>query len=137
MIRWSARQVSEALDKVEAIVGPLLKPLEEAKAVVAEAKKIPNLPEYIKERLTGLESEIGRYLGGVTPWDNKPYSGTIYLDIERIRANIPKAELAKEQAEFQKMLTFFGGDREKTELALATFTPKPTAKNQMAMDISE
>jgi len=55
MIRWSARQVSEALDKVEAIVRPLLKPLEEAKAVVAEGKKIPNLPEYIKERLAGLE----------------------------------------------------------------------------------
>ena len=47
-IRWSALKVKEAADKVEEIVKPILEQLEQAKAVVIETEKLPNLPDYVE-----------------------------------------------------------------------------------------
>jgi hypothetical protein len=50
-IRWSALRVSEAMDMVEEFVEKAAEPLECAKIVATEARKIPNLPQYIDQRL--------------------------------------------------------------------------------------
>jgi len=125
-VRWSALKVKEATDKVEEIVNPILEPLEEAKKVVTEAQKIPNLPEYMKQRLTRLESELERVTGYMgQDWVNgkeiqKRYDGYIHRAIEAIRDNLPKEDLAKEQKRFDQWLNLFG-DEEKAKEAMATF----------------
>ncbi len=59
-IKWSALQVSEAMDMVEEFVNETVEPLEKAKIVVAETLKIPNIPQYIGERLFTLNTSIRR-----------------------------------------------------------------------------
>lgn len=59
-IRWSAVKVSEAMDEVEAQVRLAESFFAEALAKAKEARKIPNLPQYLDHRLIGLISEIER-----------------------------------------------------------------------------
>ena len=59
-IRWSAVKVSEAMDEVEAQVSLADQFFAEALKKANEARKIPNLPQYIDHRLIGLISEIER-----------------------------------------------------------------------------
>jgi len=59
-IRWSAVKVSEAMDDVEAQVSLADQFFVEAHKKANEARKIPNLPQYIDHRLIGLISEIER-----------------------------------------------------------------------------
>lgn len=127
-IRWSALKVKEATDKIEAIVAPVLEPLERAKQVAIEAEKIPNLPDYVKERLSHLQAEVERVTGGIHSWDKMPYKGNIHRVLDAIRGSLPKGDLAKEQASFQKWLDLFDGDREKAELAMGIVKPEPKPK---------
>ena len=57
-IKWSALMVSEAMDMVEDFVNQAAEPLEQAKIVVNEARKIPNLPQYLDQRLMRLVCDI-------------------------------------------------------------------------------
>lgn len=66
-IKWNALMVSEAMDMVEGYVNQAIEPLEQAKLVAIEARKIPNLPGYIDQHLVRLISEIERVTGGVLP----------------------------------------------------------------------
>jgi hypothetical protein len=59
-IKWSAVKVSEAMDEVERQVCLAESFFTEAKAKAKEARTIPNLPQYIDQRLIGLISEIER-----------------------------------------------------------------------------
>jgi hypothetical protein len=59
-IRWSALLVSEAMDMVEEFVNQAADPLEQAKIVANEARKIPNLPQYLDQRLVRLVCDIER-----------------------------------------------------------------------------
>ena len=59
-IKWSAAKVSEAMDEVEAQVRLAESFFAEALAKAKEARKIPNLPQYLDQRLIGLISEIER-----------------------------------------------------------------------------
>jgi len=59
-IRWSALLVSEAMDMVEGYVNEASDPLEQAKIVANEARKIPNLPQYLDQRLIRLVCDIER-----------------------------------------------------------------------------
>jgi len=59
-IRWSAVKVSEAMDEVEAQISLADQFFAEARKKANEARKIPNLPQYIDHRLIGLISEIER-----------------------------------------------------------------------------
>jgi len=43
-IKWSALQVAEAVDMVEQYVNLAIEPLEQAKLIAIEARKIHNLP---------------------------------------------------------------------------------------------
>ena len=59
-IKWSALQVNEAMDMVEDFINEASASLEKASIVVKEAGKIPNLPQYINERLVTLGYSINR-----------------------------------------------------------------------------
>ena len=59
-IKWSALKVSEAMDMVEECIDGGADPLERAKLVAVEARRIPNLPQYVDQRLVHLISDIER-----------------------------------------------------------------------------
>lgn len=59
-IRWSALKVSEAMDMVEEFVEKAAEPLECARIVANEARRIPNLPQYLDQRLIHLITDIER-----------------------------------------------------------------------------
>ena len=59
-IKWSALLVSDAMDMVEEFVNQVADPLERAKIVANEARKIPNLPQYLDQRLVRLVCDIER-----------------------------------------------------------------------------
>jgi hypothetical protein len=59
-IKWSALLVSDAMDMVEEFVNKAADPLEQAKIVANEARKIPNLPQYLGQRLVRLVCDIER-----------------------------------------------------------------------------
>jgi len=59
-IKWSALLVSDAMDMVEEFVNKAADPLEQAKIVANEARKIPNLPKYLDQRLVCLIIDIER-----------------------------------------------------------------------------
>ncbi len=59
-IKWSAVKVSEAMDEVEAQVLLAEQFIAEAKVKVEAAKKIPNLPEYMKQRFNRLIDQLDR-----------------------------------------------------------------------------
>ncbi|MDD5509483.1 MAG: hypothetical protein PHI12_01535 [Dehalococcoidales bacterium] len=59
-IRWSALLVSEAMDMVEEFVNQAAEPLAQARIVANEARNIPNLPQYLDQRLVHLVCDIER-----------------------------------------------------------------------------
>ena len=59
-IKWSALMISEAMDMVEEFVNQAGDPLEQAKIVANEARKIPKLPQYLDQRLVRLVCDIER-----------------------------------------------------------------------------
>ena len=59
-IKWSALMVSDAMDMVEEFVNQASDPLEQAKIVANEARNIPNLPQYLDQRLVRLVCDIER-----------------------------------------------------------------------------
>ena len=106
-IKWSARQVAESLDRLEKIIDeaePILKGCgEEALATT----KLPNLPEYMSQPLMGFAGDLDYFI-------EKCRSR-----IDRIRGYIPKADLAREKREFDRLLAFFEGDSDKAQMAMA------------------
>jgi hypothetical protein len=59
-IKWSALKVSEAMNMVEEFVNEAAEPLEQAKIVATEARKIDDIPQYVDERLIRLITDIER-----------------------------------------------------------------------------
>ena len=59
-IKWSALQVSQAMDEVEHQLSLAEVFLDEAKAKAKEARNIANLPAYVDDRLVRLITEIER-----------------------------------------------------------------------------
>ena len=88
-IKWSALRVSEAVDMVEEFVNQSAEPLEQAKIVVIEARRIANLPGYVDDRLASLKWDIERSLE------------RLRSNIASIRNSIPDGavEAEREQAE--------------------------------------
>jgi hypothetical protein len=84
-VRWSTLKVSQAADLIEEHVNNASAPLELAREEALKALEIPNLPQY-------MESEF-RSLAGNCEWA----IGKIRSDISRIRRDLPKDQLAKEQ----------------------------------------
>jgi len=57
-IKWSAIKVNEAMDMAEDFVKEADLPLESAKIVATEARRIANLPGYLDYRLISLIAQI-------------------------------------------------------------------------------
>ncbi len=96
-VKWSALMVTEALDMVEVYVNQAAEPLEQAKIVAAEARKIVNLPQYVDQHLSRLIGEIERLTGGTLRWNNEPYEGTIKAAISSVRNSIPEGLMEDER----------------------------------------
>jgi hypothetical protein len=100
----------EAADKLEGHVAKIVKPLQHASATAEEAKNIPNLPEYVKQRLTALMFDIERVIGGGERtgynWEgsqSKPYKytteGSLQRGIEALRKTVPEDALKEAKAQ--------------------------------------
>jgi pyoverdine/dityrosine biosynthesis protein Dit1 len=83
-IKWSAVKVSEAMDEVEKQVFLADQFIAEAKAKAEEAKKIPNLPQYIEQRIGRLIDQLDRI-------------ETIKDAIESVHQDIPDGAIEAEQ----------------------------------------
>jgi len=83
-IKWSPLRVSQAMDEVERQIALAEGFISEAKARAEEARKIPNLPQYMDTRLISLINHIERL-------------NRINYAIEAIRRDIPEQDLADEQ----------------------------------------
>ncbi len=81
-IKWNANKVSEALDEVEQQIILAESFFNEAQKKAKEARRIPNLPQYIGQRLGSLISQIERI-------DN------VKSAIESVRKDIPKGEIER------------------------------------------
>lgn len=96
-IKWNALMVAEAMNMVEEYVNQAIEPLEQAKLVATEARKIRNLPGYIDQPLVRLISEIERVTGGVLPWNREPSPGNVRSAINSVRESIPSGTVEAEQ----------------------------------------
>ena len=83
-IKWSAVRVSEAMDEVERQVTLADDFLAEANAKANEAKRIPNLPEYMDGRLNRVITHLGRI-------------GYVKDAIEAVRKAIPDGAIEEER----------------------------------------
>ena len=95
-IKWSGLRVIEAMDMAEEYVSKAIEPLEQALLVAEEAVKIPNLPDYMKDRINRLIDELKRMTGGVIYGQQMP--SRLIASIDSIRDNIPKEALEEEKA---------------------------------------
>ena len=85
-IKWSAVKVSQACNDVEAQLTLAESFFAEAKTLAEEARKLPNLPQYIDQRLSGLASELGYRIESLKD------------KVASIRKNIPCDAIEAEQA---------------------------------------
>ena len=97
-IKWSALKVSEAADKIEGLINQAAAPLEQARIVALEARKINNLPQYIEQGLNSILTEIERVTGGEVSWSKEHQDGSIKRAIDRLRDDIPKDAIQSDQA---------------------------------------
>jgi hypothetical protein len=96
-IKWSALKMSEAADKIEELINQATEPLEQAKIVALEARKIDNLPQYIVQGLNSIFTEIERVAGGEVSWSKEHQDGSIKRAIDRLRDDIPKDAIQSDQ----------------------------------------
>ena len=87
-IKWSALKVSEAADMLEGYVKQAAEPLEQARLVAREARKIANLPQYVDQDFCRLLGEIDRAIGGS---QFEPV-GRLRSAIESIRKALPSGK---------------------------------------------
>ena len=92
-IRWSALKVSEAMDKLDELVSEATKPLEKARIAAREARNIPNLPQYVDQRLLGIITEIDHIIGG----GQYQTTGKLKQSIQSIRESLPQDAVKDEK----------------------------------------
>jgi hypothetical protein len=64
-IQWNPVQVMDAADQLDKHVKQIIKPLQRARAAAQEARNIPHLPEYVKQRFDSFMFDVERVIGGV------------------------------------------------------------------------
>lgn len=119
-IRWSALQVSERLDELEKLLGeaePLLVKLAEK---AQETYSLPHVPDYIGQPLGWLKQKTLDFTAGQKQRINKA------------RDYIPEDALAQEKAQFDKLVNFWNGDREKALLSMNLGKPKKETPKEQA-----
>lgn len=82
-IRWNASAVAEKCDEAEKILAPALPIIERAARVLAEIKRLDNMPQYITSPASAAEACV------------KSCASKAKQEIDRVRSNIPEAEVAK------------------------------------------
>jgi hypothetical protein len=92
-IRWSALKVSEAMDKLDDLVNQATEPLAQARMAAREASNIPNLPQYVDQRLLSFISEIDHIIGG----GQYQTTGKLKQSIESIREELPRDAVKDEK----------------------------------------
>jgi len=92
-IKWSAIKVSEAADMIEEFINQAAEPLEQARLVAQEARKIDNLPQYVDQDFLRILGEIDRAIGG-SQWEP---IGRFRACIEAIREDILSGAIEAEQ----------------------------------------
>ncbi|MDV2988822.1 MAG: hypothetical protein P3T54_01495 [Dehalogenimonas sp.] len=83
-IKWSALKVSEAMDMIDGFIEQASEPLEQARIVATEARKIADIPLYVDGRLACLIINIERI-------------DSIRGSIEAVRESLPSGAAAEEQ----------------------------------------
>lgn len=84
-IKWSALEVSEAMDRIDGLLDQAEPFLREAREVAVEATQIHSLPQYMHERLTRLESTL------------RGSQSVPRRDVESVRKLIPQDALMAER----------------------------------------
>ena len=93
-IRWSALKVSEAASMIEEFLNQAVEPLEQARIVAQEARKIDNLPQYVDQDFTRIIGKIQDCLGNT----EFRLEGWFKATVERVRKNIPGEAIESDQA---------------------------------------
>ena len=93
-IRWSALKVSEAAGMIEEFFNQAVEPLEQARLVATEARKIANLPQYIDQDFTRILGKIEDCLGGT---QFRPV-GWFKSTVEHTRKNVPSGATEADMA---------------------------------------
>jgi hypothetical protein len=92
-IRWSAVAVNEAMKKVEKEIEPIFEPLWRADAMVKEAMNLPNLPDYMKQALSGLQGQIHT----ITGYDLQKRGSRLLDSIHYVRGKLPEGSVEAEE----------------------------------------
>jgi hypothetical protein len=92
-IRWSALKVKEAADMIEECFNQAAEPLEQVRVIAQEARRIPNIPEYVSQYLYRIEGEVSRAIGGS---QFEPV-GRYRAALENLRKAIPEGTIQTEQ----------------------------------------
>lgn len=96
-IKWSVLKVSEAADMIEEYINEAAEPLEQARIVATEARKIANLPGYVDDRLIRIVGEIERAIGG----SQLEPEGRLRSGVEAVRKSIPSQAVEDERAKLK------------------------------------
>jgi hypothetical protein len=91
-IRWSALKVSGAADKIEELIKQAAEPLEQIRIVAREARKLPNLPQYMDSEFGRIVGEVDRAIGG-SQWEP---TGRLRAGIKGIWKNLPDGAVKAE-----------------------------------------
>ena len=91
-IKWSAVEVSEAADKIEAEINKAVPFLEQARVIASQARGISNLPQYIDQSLHRLHWVIDAAIGD----GHHEGSGSFRSCVVRMRESIPEGALEAE-----------------------------------------
>ena len=92
-IKWSAVEVSEAMDKIEAEINKAVPYLEQARAIASQARGISNLPLYIEQILHRFEFVIEAAIGD----GYHEGSGNLRGCIKSVRDRIPDGAIEAER----------------------------------------
>jgi hypothetical protein len=91
-IRWSALKVSEAADMIAKVIEEAAEPLERIRIIAREARKLPNLPQYMDWEFSRIIGEVDRVVGG-SQWESV---GRLRAGVEGIRKNLPAGAVEAE-----------------------------------------
>jgi hypothetical protein len=83
-IKWSALEVSDAMDEVKKLISQAEPFLAEAEAKAADALSIPRLPQYMEQRIGSLKVTIQR-------------RESMTDSIETVRMNLPAGAVEAER----------------------------------------
>ena len=86
MIRWDPQAVDKAIEEVEREFNKAKPFLDRAAELCKQASKIPNLPQYMTQKISCVGYSINR-------------ANSIEGDVKRVREDLPEKELTRAKAQ--------------------------------------